>query len=80
MDCIEYAVSKRRTRLSDFHFHFLSTCKAGEAKLRCWVSVVYSMHFQLVIVSLYNGFIRMPRHRQLRKICHLWPKAGLGGF
>ena len=80
MDCIEHAVSKRQTRLSDFHFHFLSTCKAGEAKLWSWVSLVYSMHFQLVIFSLYNGFIRMPRHHQLRKICHLWPKADLGGF
>ena len=39
MDCIVHGVTKSRTRLSDFHFHFLSMIIKTNCELICLVKM-----------------------------------------
>ena len=47
MDCIVHAVAKSRTRLSNFHFHFLSYIKeTGLEKLKIIIRMLLKQYYE----------------------------------
>ena len=75
MDCIVHGVTKSRTRLSDFHFHFLSlhaylNIRKKAPRQGIWLKHKHTAN-EKIILKFFRGKIRSHMKKKLKVVLDL---------